>query len=62
MSERKPPSRYDNGEDNWHARKLSFEDWLRADKPSRIVNDKRTTEQLRRTLYADRSKFEPEYT
>jgi len=56
------PSRYDDGEDNWHSRTSTFADWVRADKPSRIVNDKRTAEQLRRAMYVDRSKFEPEYT
>ena len=56
-----PPSQYDQGEDNWSARRMSFDDWVHADKPSRIVSDKRTTEDRRRRFYEDRSNFEPEH-
>jgi hypothetical protein len=56
------PSRYDDGEDNWNSKRMGFDDWLRADKPSKIVHDKRTTDEMRRRMYADRRSFEPEFT
>ena len=61
MSEQAKPSQYDQGEDNWHAKNRSFNDWLAADKPSKIIHDKRAPDEMRRRLYQDRSSFEPEF-
>jgi hypothetical protein len=55
------PSAYDQGEDNWSSKKMSFDDWVRMDKPSRLVSDKRMTDSKRRKLYEDRGNFEPEF-
>lgn len=56
------PSQYDDGKGNWHSDHRTFDEWIRADRPSRFVADLRTEEEKRQALYQNRGLFEPEFT
>lgn len=55
------PSKYDDGKSNWNSDHMSFDDWLRADRPSKFVADMRSADEMRKRAYQDRRNFEPEF-